>query len=464
MDDFELFSVLCCLRNPMSQWFTHCGPSGHKSRIDHCLARKRYKSSALNVRLMTPATVTSDHRLLRIETRLRFAAHKTKVSQLKLDWEALRDPDMAELVVSEVNGKLSHLEDTVDYTLFAKAATDTCREHLPTVQARKRDKPWVDQDNCVARAALCTARQQHRVLRTIHTRSQLAEAARKLSTIYTSKQEQYYSQLADEVEVATMESKHAVAWATINTITGRKRQPKCNIPADSPQQRLNLWRDHFQQLLTAADATEPFIPQSIVTEELDIDTGSITAVEVQLAARTLRNRRCPGLDGIPPELLKLAGIQDIILPILNQALNNGQTPQEWRQSGLLPLFKKGDRSCCANYRGISLMSLVGKLYNRVLLNRIRGKVEPLLRYNQNGFCPGRSTVQHVLCLRRILEQCRVRQNTNCVAVFADFSKAFDSISRARMELILSSYGIPQKIVKAIMSLHQCHRDYTRWTE
>ena len=47
----------------------------------------------------------------------------------------------------------------------------------------------------------------------------------------------------------------------------------------------------------------------------------------------------------------------------------------------------------------------------------------------------------------------MRQNTNCVAVFVDFSKVFDSISRARMELILSSYGIPQKIVKAIMSMY-----------
>ena len=75
MDDLGLFSVLCSLRKPRSQWFTHCGPNGHKSRIDHCLARKKYKSSALNVHLMTPATVTSDHRLLRVEVRLRFAAH-----------------------------------------------------------------------------------------------------------------------------------------------------------------------------------------------------------------------------------------------------------------------------------------------------------------------------------------------------------------------------------------------------
>lgn len=51
---------------------------------------------------------------------------------------------MAETVVSEMKGKLNHLEDTVDYSLFAKVAIDACREHLPTVQVRKREKPWVD--------------------------------------------------------------------------------------------------------------------------------------------------------------------------------------------------------------------------------------------------------------------------------------------------------------------------------
>ena len=149
-------------------------------------------------------------------------------------------------------------------------------------------------------------------------------------------------------------------------------------------------------------------------EELDINTGPITAAKLQQAASTLQNGKCPGLDGIPPELVKLEGILDIILPILNQALDSGHTPLEWRQAGLLPLFTR------SNYRGISLMSLVGKLYNKVLLNRIRGEVEPLLHYNQNGFRPGRSTVQYVLSLRQILEQCRVRQNTNCVVVLVDF--------------------------------------------
>ena len=211
MDDLELFSVLCSLRKPRSQWFTHCGPNGHKSRIDHCLARKKYKSSALNVRLMTPATVTSDHRLLRVEVRLRFAAHTTKAPQMKPDWEALRDPDMAEAVVSEVKGKVDHHKDTVDYKLFAKAATDACREHLPTVQVRKRKKPWVDQEICIARGAVSTARHQHRVLRIVQTRMKLAEAAQNLSNIYTRKQEEYFSQLADEVEREATEGRHAAA-------------------------------------------------------------------------------------------------------------------------------------------------------------------------------------------------------------------------------------------------------------
>ena len=108
------------------------------------------------------------------------------------------------------------------------------------------------------------------------------------------------------------------------------------------------------------------------------------------AASTLRNGKCPGLDGIPPELVKLEGILDIILPILNQALDSGHTPLEWRQAGLLPLFKKGDRNCST-----------GK----------RSGTTPSIRYNQNGFCPGRSTVQHVLSFRQILEQCRGRTQT-----------------------------------------------------
>ena len=99
------------------------------------------------------------------------------------------------------------------------------------------------------------------------------------------------------------------------------------------------------------------------------------------------------------------------------------------------------------------MSLCAKLRNKMLLLRIRPHLDPLLRANQNGFRPRRGTTQHVLALRRVFEQCRLKQGTRCVSVCIDYSKAFDSISRSMMQKILLAYGIPEKVVRMIMRLY-----------
>ena len=105
-----------------------------------------------------------------------------------------------------------------------------------------------------------------------------------------------------------------------------------------------------------------------------------------------------------------------------------------------------------NYRGISLMSIWAKLYNKVLLNRIRPVVDPILRNNQAGFRPGRSTTEQVNALRRIIEGAK-RKNLALVIVFLEIKKAFDSISRPAMFEILRLYGISEIIVNAISQLY-----------
>ena len=119
-------------------------------------------------------------------------------------------------------------------------------------------------------------------------------------------------------------------------------------------------------------------------------------------------------------------------------------------SGIIHIFKKGDASVCGNYWGIALRSLAAKLYNRILLNRIQPQVEPLLQPNQNCFHEGRSTIQHILASRQIIEECTVRKECQCVVTFIDFSKAFDSISRTKLEEVLHNYGLP---VAAVMSMY-----------
>ena len=99
------------------------------------------------------------------------------------------------------------------------------------------------------------------------------------------------------------------------------------------------------------------------------------------------------------------------------------------------------------------MSTVAKLFNKLLLHRIRLHVDPLLRQNQNGFRTSRSTAEHILRVRRIVEECKVRQDLSCTAVFVDFEKAFDSVAREKLHQVLGAYGIPVKLVTLIMSMY-----------
>ena len=124
----------------------------------------------------------------------------------------------------------------------------------------------------------------------------------------------------------------------------------------------------------------------------------------------------------------------------------------WSKSIINPVPKKGDPSEPQNYRGIALIPTAAKIYNRVLLNRIRPHLEPLLRTNKNWFQPGRSTFAQILTLRRFVEGIKAK-NLTAVLTVVDFKKAFDSVNRDKMFEILKAYGILNQIVLARASMY-----------
>jgi retron-type reverse transcriptase len=101
-----------------------------------------------------------------------------------------------------------------------------------------------------------------------------------------------------------------------------------------------------------------------------------------------------------------------------------------------------------NYNGISLTSIVSKTLNRMLLNMIKPSLEEILRSNQNGFRPGRSTNSHILAPRRIIVGTKGK-NLKATMVFIDFKKTFDSVHHGLLMKILKAYGIPDIIVQLI---------------
>jgi len=105
-----------------------------------------------------------------------------------------------------------------------------------------------------------------------------------------------------------------------------------------------------------------------------------------------------------------------------------------------------------NYRGITLMSIAAKVYNKILLMRIRDHVDPILRKHQAGFRSGRSCIQQIHILRRIIEAFQSHQLPLIIS-FIDFKKAFDSINRNVMFSILRHYDVPEITVNAISALY-----------
>ena len=99
------------------------------------------------------------------------------------------------------------------------------------------------------------------------------------------------------------------------------------------------------------------------------------------------------------------------------------------------------------------LSIAAKVYNKILLNRIRDEVDHILRKNQAGFRPGRSCAQQIHILRRVLEGFRDYQ-LPLVVTFIDFKTAFDSINRKVMFAVLRHYGIPDAVVNAISVLYK----------
>ena len=120
---------------------------------------------------------------------------------------------------------------------------------------------------------------------------------------------------------------------------------------------------------------------------------------------------------------------------------------------ILPFPKKGYFGLTKNYLGIiTLKSTEANIYNALLRNRIEPKIENILRKNQNGFRRNRSRTSQILTICRILKGVRAKK-LGATILFVDFTKAFDSIHRGKMEQILLAYGLPKETVTAIMMLY-----------
>jgi hypothetical protein len=127
---------------------------------------------------------------------------------------------------------------------------------------------------------------------------------------------------------------------------------------------------------------------------------------VELAIEKLKSHKSPGIDQIPAELIKADSrtIRSAIHKLIVSIRNKEQLPEKWKESIIVPIYKKGDKAYCNNYRDIPLLPTTYKILSDVLLSRLIPYAEEITGDYQCGFRRNKSTTDHIFCIRQILEK------------------------------------------------------------
>ena len=436
-------------------------PNGEKAQLDFVMINKKWRNSALNCEAYsTFLTVGSDHRVVTAKIRLSLRASKTTNKKVRYNWSMLlEDNNVMKRYNLEVSNKFQLLMEKEEsdsannvYRNIVIAHQESSELHIPKKVRIKKDVPWESTEVIEKREALRKAQKAENSKRTRASVKRLEEAKKELEECYVKAQEKYIEKKVEEIENAIECKQSKVAWNTVNEISGRKTSNKGKLKADNPAERVKLWKDHFVNLLGQPPViTDNQSISKVVEGIVPISTEEFNLEELRKCIKSFKNNKAVGVDNIPIEVWKSGALELPLLNVCNKALN-GERPDMWVKSNIIPLPKKGDLGQAKNYRGITLTVTASKIYNKMLLFRIRPQLEPILRINQNGFRPGRSTLSQILVLRRLIEGIKAKQLT-AVITFVDFKKAFDSIHRGKLMEILSAYGIPDKIVVAINILY-----------
>jgi len=139
--------------------------------------------------------------------------------------------------------------------------------------------------------------------------------------------------------------------------------------------------------------------------------------------------------------------------VFQSAWQSGIVPDEWHRGIILLSYKgKGSKHDCRNYRRITLLSVPGKAFAHILLTRVKDVLVQSRRIQQSGFTRGRSTIDRIATLNMLHQTRREFSQPHWVA-YVDLKAAFDSIDHSALWQLLTSRGLPPKVISLFQALY-----------
>ena len=112
--------------------------------------------------------------------------------------------------------------------------------------------------------------------------------------------------------------------------------------------------------------------------------------------------------------------------VFNVVWETGKAPEDWQKAVIVAIHKKGSKKLCKNYRGISLLSIPGKVFAKILDARIRQVTESQVMKEQAGFRVGRGCRDQIFVMRQLAEK-TIEKDGKMYAAFIDLEKAYDKV-------------------------------------
>ena len=264
-----------------------------------------------------------------------------------------------------------------------------------------------------------------------------------MSHIKELSKREYYSQLVHD-------SKHSMRtlWKTINDITKFKKRSnlqitelldEAGIKVTDHIKMANLLNDYFSEIgqkmaakidkpsATNTNSTNP----SIANRSNSFFFKPVSTTDILTYIQQLNVNKSPGPEDIPIKIIKMSA--SVIAPVLehlfNKCLINGVFHDSLKIGKIVPIHKKGPKNECCNYRPITLLSPLSKIFEKCISEQMYTYLEKfkLLTPNQFGFRQNCATSQAVHQLYDDFLENLDKKNISTCSVFIDLSKAFDTV-------------------------------------
>lgn len=458
-----------------------------RSIIDYILVEKNNRKCVKDIRVRREAEIYSDHYLLvgKIKIRNKTQEIQTEVKTYTKKQETiktykLQDRETSRKYEEIIKNKLQkekinpdcitieQLWEEIKNTII-NAAREACGVNRGNKQT-KRTAWWNNEIKTQIRLKK-KAWQEYLSNKTENKYNTYKEQRTKVKILIKEAREKSWEMFGEKLEKKSKEN-HKLFYRVLKTLRKGKLtrtttiQNKQGTIITKEEDIMKRWKEYFQELMDVQDVGERGENReketSLDIEESDKDeiNVDITEEELEIALRKMKHGKSPGHDKITTEMIKKMGIEgkNILLTMYNKIFKEEKIPKDWELGQIVPIYKKGNNKQCSNYRGITLLSVPLKIYERILENKLRKVIEPTLAEAQSGFRKGRCTQDHVFTIKQIISK-TMTHNKKVFFTFIDLEKAFDRVPRQKVWTSLMKRGVSPKLQRTIKSIYNNTRNY-----